>query len=70
MTALDDWHKEQLPPTATARFQAWKKAEQSVPRHEAQCELALRELLAELTERQKKLLAKVIDDLTDGKGLH
>ena len=59
MTALDDWHKEHLSPTAIAMFEAWKEAEQAVPRDEAQCEHALRELLAQ-----------VIDDLMEAKGLH
>jgi len=70
MTALDDWHKENLSPTANANIQAWKQAEQAVPRDEDHCEHALLELLAELTERQKVLLAQIVEDLAQGRGLH
>ena len=38
-------------------------------RDDAECEFALRELLAELIERQKELLAQIIDHLAQGRGL-
>ena len=54
MASLDDCPEEHLSPAANAKFQARKEAEQAVPRGEAQCELTLRKLLAELAEKTRR----------------
>lgn len=70
MTALDEWHREQLSPSAREKLRALQAIRTTHPGNEALFEYAFRELVAELTERQVRVLARVLDELDLTRALH
>ncbi len=69
MSALDEWHREQLSAAARRKLGALEAIKHKMPTDSTQVDVAFRELVAELTPQQAEILGRVMDELDHGEGL-
>ena len=70
MAALDLWHRERLSDAAKEKLRVFEEIRRVAPGDEAKFDAAFRGFVAELTERQVRILNQLLAELNDDQALH
>lgn len=70
MTALDEWHRERLSASAQARLHDFEKIRAMTSVSDESLVQAFHRFVAELSTRQVRVLARVLDELEAHRAFH